>query len=118
MLLCKNAQEFNMESSSIYEDSIILQSVFTNARERLEKGEIPVSSASEEESDDDEPLKKRVKKETTVKKKISTRTSNANSRRKTRVMSDDEDMNLDETNQSFAGEDDDEGTRGSGSRQK
>lgn len=68
-------------------------------------------------------------------KKTPTRTSNANNRRKTRVMSDDEDMNMDETNQveipisssnfstlssvqSFAGEDDDEGTRGSGSRQK
>ncbi|CAF1110954.1 unnamed protein product [Adineta steineri] len=53
MLLCKNAQEFNMENSNIYEDSIILQSVFTNARERMEKGDISVSSASEEESDDD-----------------------------------------------------------------
>ena len=73
MLLCKNAQEFNIENSSvrfsihkynmlvfvsffffqIYEDSIILQSVFTNARERLEKGEIPISSNSEDESDED-----------------------------------------------------------------
>ncbi len=68
MLLCKNAQEFNMENSNvrfqlidifyrillqIYEDSIILQSVFTNARERMEKGDIPISSNSEEESDDD-----------------------------------------------------------------
>ncbi len=68
MLLCKNAQEFNMENSNvrfqlkrfdqigslqIYEDSIILQSVFTNARERMDKGDIPISSNSEEESDDD-----------------------------------------------------------------
>ena len=69
----------------IYEDSIILQSVFTNARERMEKGEIPISSNSEGESDDDgkstpasismntliafaEPLKKRVKKDTHMKK--------------------------------------------------
>ncbi|CAF3394516.1 unnamed protein product [Rotaria sp. Silwood1] len=127
MLLCKNAQEFNMENSTIYEDSIILQSVFTNARERIEKGDIPISSNSEEESDDDEPLKKRVKKETNVKKKSQTqsRTSgNGNnttsSRRKTRVMSDDEDMIMDETNQSYGGvdDDDDEGTRGSNSRQK
>ncbi|CAF1118722.1 unnamed protein product [Adineta steineri] len=125
MLLCKNAQEFNMENSNIYEDSIILQSVFTNARERMEKGDIPVSSASEEESDDDEPLKKRVKKETNVKKKSQTqsRTSgnSTGSRRKTRVMSDDEDMIMDETNQSSYGggdDDDEEGTRGSGSRQK
>lgn len=72
MLLCKNAQEYNIENSTvsewkrsqwnsfrtwinfkIYEDSIILQSVFTDARERIEKGEIPISSNSEEESDDD-----------------------------------------------------------------
>lgn len=39
--------------SQIYEDSIILQSVFTNARERMDKGDLPVSSNSEEESDDD-----------------------------------------------------------------
>lgn len=37
MLLCKNAQTYNVEGSLIYEDSIVLQSVFTNARERLEK---------------------------------------------------------------------------------
>ncbi|UJR09679.1 hypothetical protein I4U23_013913 [Adineta vaga] len=127
MLLCKNAQEFNVENSNIHEDSIILQSVFTNARERLEKGEISISSNSEDESDDDEPLKKRVKKEDGPKKKSHTQSrtpgsvsSNSNSRRKTRVMSDDEDMTMDETNQSFYGglEDDDEGTRGSGSRLK
>ncbi|CAM2712301.1 unnamed protein product [Rotaria socialis] len=133
MLLCKNAQEFNMENSTIYEDSIILQSVFTNARERMEKGEIPVSSNSEGESDDDEPLKKRVKKETNVKKKAQSRpsgngSSTTSSRRKTRVMSDDEDMMMDETNQSsYGGVDDDdddddeeeeEETRGSNSRQK
>ncbi|CAF1187630.1 unnamed protein product [Rotaria sordida] len=128
MLLCKNAQEFNMENSNIYEDSIILQSVFTNARERLDKGEIPISSNSEDESDDDEPLKKRVKKETSIKKKsqIQSRTSgpgsnSSSNRRKARIMSDDEDITMDETNQSFYGgidDDDDEGTRGSGSRQK
>ncbi|CAF0969845.1 unnamed protein product [Rotaria magnacalcarata] len=129
MLLCKNAQEFNIESSNIYEDSIILQSVFTNARERLEKGEIPISSNSEEESDDDEPLKKRVKKDGSTKKKSHNQartpgsvSSNSNSRRKTRVMSDDEDITMDETNQSSFGclddADDDEETRGSGSRQK
>ncbi|CAF3864024.1 unnamed protein product [Rotaria magnacalcarata] len=125
MLLCKNAQEFNIESSNvIYEDSIILQSVFTNARERLEKGEIPISSNSEEESDDDEPLKKRVKKDGSTKKKSHNQartpgsvSSNSNSRRKTRVMSDDEDITMDETNQSSFGclddADDDEETRGS-----
>ena len=37
-LLCKNAQAYNEDSSLIFEDSIVLQSVFTNAREKL-KGE-------------------------------------------------------------------------------
>ena len=37
MLLCKNTQLYNEDGSLIYEDSIVLQSVFTNARERLEQ---------------------------------------------------------------------------------
>lgn len=39
MLLCKNAQTYNVEGSLIYEDSIVLQSVFTSARERIESTE-------------------------------------------------------------------------------
>ncbi|CAI9732152.1 probable global transcription activator SNF2L2 isoform X1 [Octopus vulgaris] len=53
MLLCKNAQTFNVEGSLIYEDSIVLQSVFTNARERLEKdGYLPSSDDSFSDDDD------------------------------------------------------------------
>merc|ERR1712123_103265 len=37
MVLCKNTQHYNEEGSLIFEDSIVLQSVFTNARERLEQ---------------------------------------------------------------------------------
>jgi hypothetical protein len=37
MQLCKNAQDYNEEASLIHEDSIVLQSVFTNARQRLEQ---------------------------------------------------------------------------------
>lgn len=37
MQLCKNAQIYNEEASLIHEDSIVLQSVFTNARQRLEE---------------------------------------------------------------------------------
>lgn len=37
MLLCKNAQNYNEESSLIYEDSVVLQSVFTSARQRIEE---------------------------------------------------------------------------------
>lgn len=53
MELCQNAQSFNMEGSVIYEDSIVLQSVFTSAREKLEKegltGELSSDSDTEEE---------------------------------------------------------------------
>ena len=36
MQLCVNTQQYNEDGSLIFEDSIILQSVFNNARERLE----------------------------------------------------------------------------------
>lgn len=36
MLLCQNAQIYNEEASLIHEDSIVLQSVFTNAKQRIE----------------------------------------------------------------------------------
>ncbi|KAL7054112.1 hypothetical protein AAHC03_026546 [Spirometra sp. Aus1] len=36
MLLCKNAQTYNMDGSLIFEDSVVLQTVWKNARERLE----------------------------------------------------------------------------------
>lgn len=49
--LCQNAQSFNMEGSVIYEDSIVLQSVCTNAREKLEK-ELAKKQQQEESSSD------------------------------------------------------------------
>ncbi|XP_067141639.1 LOW QUALITY PROTEIN: probable global transcription activator SNF2L2 [Centruroides vittatus] len=53
MLLCKNAQTYNVEGSLIYEDSIVLQSVFTNARERLEKdGELAITGADDDSDAD------------------------------------------------------------------
>ncbi|VDD82876.1 unnamed protein product [Mesocestoides corti] len=36
LLLCKNAQTYNMDGSLIFEDSVVLQTVWTNAREQLE----------------------------------------------------------------------------------
>jgi len=54
MLLCKNAQMYNVEGSLIYEDSIVLQSVFTNARERLKEGYLPTPDVSEDEEEDEE----------------------------------------------------------------
>ncbi|GAB6028975.1 putative global transcription activator SNF2L2 [Chamberlinius hualienensis] len=64
MLLCKNAQTYNVEDSAIHEDSIVLQSVITSAKERIEKEDISMGNGSDpddkvndeqfEESDDDE----------------------------------------------------------------
>jgi len=36
MLLCRNAQNYNEESSLIYEDSVVLQTIFTAARKQVE----------------------------------------------------------------------------------
>lgn len=40
MQLCKNAQLYNKEQSLIHEDSIVLQSIFTDARQQVEQGVI------------------------------------------------------------------------------
>ncbi|XP_010770046.1 transcription activator BRG1-like, partial [Notothenia coriiceps] len=52
MLLCQNAQTFNLEGSLIYEDSIVLQSVFTSVRQKIEKELESEGEDSEEEEDD------------------------------------------------------------------
>uniref|UniRef100_A0A9J7X539 SWI/SNF related BAF chromatin remodeling complex subunit ATPase 4a n=1 Tax=Cyprinus carpio carpio TaxID=630221 RepID=A0A9J7X539_CYPCA len=52
MLLCQNAQTFNLEGSQIYEDSIVLQSVFTSVRQKIEKEEESEGEESEEEEDE------------------------------------------------------------------
>jgi len=41
-LMCQNTQKYNIEGSLIFEDSVILQSVFSSARQMLEKqGKLP-----------------------------------------------------------------------------
>ncbi|XP_010791079.1 transcription activator BRG1-like isoform X2 [Notothenia coriiceps] len=52
MLLFQNAQTFNLEGSLIYEDSIVLQSVFTSLRQKIEKEEESEGEESEEEEND------------------------------------------------------------------
>ncbi|KAL7825923.1 hypothetical protein SRHO_G00336610 [Serrasalmus rhombeus] len=52
MLLCQNAQTFNLEGSLIYEDSIVLQSVFTSLRQKIEKEEESEGEESEEEEEE------------------------------------------------------------------
>lgn len=51
MQLCKNAQVYNEEASLIHENSIILQRVFTSARQRFE-AEVAQHSEEEKEGDD------------------------------------------------------------------
>jgi len=65
MVLCKNTQHYNEEGSLIFEDSIVLQSVFTNARERLEQEPDELEVEDVGEAIDDEgsrSYKKRKKK--------------------------------------------------------
>ncbi|XP_045467902.1 ATP-dependent helicase brm isoform X1 [Harmonia axyridis] len=62
MLLCQNAQIYNEEASLIHEDSIVLQSVFTNAKQRLE-------TDAESDNDDDKESTK-SDNESTVKMKL------------------------------------------------
>ncbi|XP_067084525.1 probable global transcription activator SNF2L2 isoform X2 [Osmerus mordax] len=54
MLLCHNAQTFNLEGSQIYEDSIVLQSVFKSARQRIVKEEESEEDSEEEEDEDED----------------------------------------------------------------
>ncbi|XP_072243437.1 probable global transcription activator SNF2L2 isoform X2 [Leuresthes tenuis] len=52
MLLCQNAQTFNLEGSQIYEDSIVLQSVFKSARQKIAKDEESEDDSDEDDDDD------------------------------------------------------------------
>ncbi|XP_041792162.1 probable global transcription activator SNF2L2 [Chelmon rostratus] len=54
MLLCHNAQTFNLEGSQIYEDSIVLQSVFKSARQKIAKDEESEDDSDEDDDDEDE----------------------------------------------------------------
>jgi len=53
-LLCQNTQAYNVEGSLIFEDSIKLNTVFTFARETLEKtGQLPVQQVYIEEEEEE-----------------------------------------------------------------
>ncbi|XP_065123074.2 probable global transcription activator SNF2L2 isoform X1 [Paramisgurnus dabryanus] len=54
MLLCHNAQTYNLEGSQIYEDSIVLQSVFKSARQKIAKEESEDDSDDDDDDDDDD----------------------------------------------------------------
>merc|ERR1719167_405633 len=53
MLMCKNAQKYNQEGSTIFEDSIVLKSVFNNARELCAGGD---AEGAEEDDDLDDTV--------------------------------------------------------------
>ncbi|CDQ70756.1 unnamed protein product [Oncorhynchus mykiss] len=56
MLLCSNAQTFNLEGSLIYEDSIVLQSVFTSVRQKIEKEKEEESEGEDSEEEEEEEV--------------------------------------------------------------
>ena len=101
-LLCKNAQAYNEDSSLIFEDSIVLQSVFTNAREKL-KGEWEIEKDEPEEDetpagsttgaiDEDAPVMTTPKKGRKPRKdKGEPKSTGRKGRKKKVVVSDDED---------------------------
>ncbi|XP_034025478.1 probable global transcription activator SNF2L2 [Thalassophryne amazonica] len=70
MLLCHNAQNFNLEGSQIYEDSIVLQSVFKSARQKIARDE-ESDDDSEDDDDDDEDESEPEAKSVRVKIKFS-----------------------------------------------
>lgn len=51
--MCRNAQKYNEEASLIHEDSIVLETVFANARIRLEQDSEPAEEDEEEEVEEE-----------------------------------------------------------------
>jgi hypothetical protein len=51
--MCHNAQKYNEEASLIHEDSIVLETVFANARVRLEQDSEPAEEEEEEEEEEE-----------------------------------------------------------------
>ncbi|XP_048045025.1 probable global transcription activator SNF2L2 isoform X3 [Megalobrama amblycephala] len=70
MLLCHNAQTYNLEGSQIYEDSIVLQSVFKSARQKIAREE---SDDDSNDDDDDEEESEEESKSVKVKIKLNKR---------------------------------------------
>ncbi|XP_031726374.1 putative global transcription activator SNF2L2 [Anarrhichthys ocellatus] len=112
MLLCHNAQTFNLEGSQIYEDSIVLQSVFKSARQKIAKDE--ESEDDSDEDDDDEDESEAEAKAVRVKIKLSkeARSHDKGKKRQSRgkakpvVSDDDSDDDLDDNDQSDKSDDD------------
>ncbi|XP_042303865.1 probable global transcription activator SNF2L2 isoform X2 [Sceloporus undulatus] len=117
MLLCHNAQTFNLEGSQIYEDSIVLQSVFKSARQKLAKEDESEEESNEDEDEEDESESesKSVKVKIKLNKKDDkNRDKGKAKKRQSRVKAkpvvsdDDSDEDQDENDQSEASGSDDE----------
>ncbi|XP_075065028.1 SWI/SNF-related matrix-associated actin-dependent regulator of chromatin subfamily A member 2 isoform X12 [Mixophyes fleayi] len=70
MLLCHNAQTFNLEGSQIYEDSIVLQSVFKSARQKIAKEDESEEDSIDDDDDDEEDEDESESESKSVKVKI------------------------------------------------
>ncbi|XP_068091947.1 probable global transcription activator SNF2L2 isoform X3 [Hyperolius riggenbachi] len=70
MLLCHNAQTFNLEGSQIYEDSIVLQSVFKSARQKIAKEDESDEDSNEDDEEEDEDESESESKSMKVKIKL------------------------------------------------
>uniref|UniRef100_A0A1D5NTB4 SWI/SNF related, matrix associated, actin dependent regulator of chromatin, subfamily a, member 2 n=1 Tax=Gallus gallus TaxID=9031 RepID=A0A1D5NTB4_CHICK len=119
MLLCHNAQTFNLEGSQIYEDSIVLQSVFKSARQKIAKEEESEDESNDDEDEDDEEESESESKSVKVKIKLNkkdekSREKGKGKKRQSRakakpvVSDDDSDEDQDENDQSEASGSDDE----------
>ncbi|XP_009325496.1 PREDICTED: probable global transcription activator SNF2L2 [Pygoscelis adeliae] len=119
MLLCHNAQTFNLEGSQIYEDSIVLQSVFKSARQKIAKEEESEDESNDDEDDDEEEESESESKSVKVKIKLNkkdekSREKGKGKKRQSRakakpvVSDDDSDEDQDENDQSEASGSDDE----------
>jgi len=96
MLLCRNAQEYNEEASVIYEDSIVMQSVFLNARERTEQDAENDEESEDSEQDEDEEEEEESTKKSSKKTKKKKETSKGRRKRLKYASSSDEEEDEDD----------------------
>merc|ERR1712032_1583172 len=92
-LMCKNTQQYNEDGSLIFEDSIVLQSVFTNARERIEQEPDEPDDDEEEMMEQDEESRMSMGSTSSTKKskKKDKDGSKSSKKKKKRVVDSDED---------------------------
>jgi len=92
MLLCRNAQEYNEETSIIYEDSVVLQSVFSEMKERIQAE----MDAAQDEGDDASNQGDESDEEPVAKKKRGPKPGGGRGRRKRIKYADDTDEDDDD----------------------